>query len=174
MLIVAGLAAARCLAQTTRPAGEGAAGRTKPMGLKTEKTGGEGQPAGTGGEGAPKAPAGPTTRGGQGTSGGEDEGRGGGFGGMWFYVVLLGGFVLLYVWMGRGRRRQEAKRKEMLAALKKNDKIVTIGGIMGTVIETRADEITVKVDETNNVRMKFARWAVRGVGEEARGSEQKK
>jgi preprotein translocase subunit YajC len=70
--------------------------------------------------------------------------------------------------MGRGRRKQEAKRKEMLSNLKKGDKIVSIGGIIGTVIEAKPEEITVKVDETNNVRMKFARWAIRGVGEDAK------
>jgi len=82
--------------------------------------------------------------------------------------VLLGGVVLMWIWMGRGRRKQEAKRKEMLSNLKKGDKIVSIGGIIGTVIEAKPEEITVKVDETNNVRMKFARWAIRGVGEDAR------
>jgi preprotein translocase subunit YajC len=85
-----------------------------------------------------------------------------------FPLLLIGGFVVLYIFMGRGRRRQETRRKQMLANLKKGDKIVSIGGIMGTVIEVREDEITVKVDETNNVRMRFARWAIRGVGEDAR------
>ena len=43
--------------------------------------------------------------------------------------VLIGGMVLLYVWMGRNRRKQESKRKEMLANLKKGDKVTSIGGI---------------------------------------------
>jgi len=87
---------------------------------------------------------------------------------MWLFAVLLGGVVLMWIWMGRGRRKQEAKRKEMLSNLKKGDKIVSIGGVIGTVIEAKPEEITVKVDETNNVRMKFARWAIRGVGEEGK------
>ena len=89
---------------------------------------------------------------------------------MWLFAVLLGGVVLMWIWMGRGRRKQEAKRKEMLSNLKKGDKIVSIGGVIGTVIEAKPEEITVKVDETNNVRMKFARWAIRGVGEEGKTS----
>lgn len=84
------------------------------------------------------------------------------------FVVLIGGVVLMWIWMGRGRRKQETKHKEMLANLKKGDKIVTIGGIIGTVIEVRPDEVTVKVDETNNVRMKFTRRAIAAVGEDAR------
>jgi len=85
-----------------------------------------------------------------------------------FFFIMIGAFVLLYLWMGRSRRRQESKRKEMLSNLKKGDKVTSIGGIIGTVIEVRDDEVTVKVDETNNVRMKFVRRAIQSVGEEAR------
>lgn len=85
-----------------------------------------------------------------------------------FLFVMIGGFILLYLWMGRGRRKKEAKRRDMLASLKKGDKVTSIGGIVGTVMEVREDEVSVKVDENNNIRMKFARWAIRGVGEEAK------
>jgi preprotein translocase subunit YajC len=90
-----------------------------------------------------------------------------------FFIILLGGLVLMYVLMGRSRRKQEAKRKEMLQSLKKGDKVVSIGGIVGTVIETREDEIVVKVDEKSNTRMRFARWAIRAAGEEAQAEKGK-
>ncbi|HOD80065.1 MAG: preprotein translocase subunit YajC [Planctomycetes bacterium ADurb.Bin126] len=90
---------------------------------------------------------------------------------MSFIWIMLGVMVLLYIWMGRNRRKQEAKRKEMLSTLKKGDKITSIGGIIGTVIESRETEVVVKVDESNNVRLRFARWAIRGVGEEAKAEK---
>ena len=86
--------------------------------------------------------------------------------------VMLGGVLLLYIFMGRSKRKQAARRKEMLASLKKGAKITTIGGIVGTVVEVREDEVTVKVDETNNSRLRLARWAIRGVGEEAKAEDQ--
>jgi len=91
-------------------------------------------------------------------------------------MLLLGGMVLLFVFMGRGKRKTEAKRKEMLSALKKGDKVTTIGGIMGTIMEVRDDEVVVKTDESNNARMRFARWAVRGVGDQGKSenAEEKK
>ena len=91
-------------------------------------------------------------------------------------ILLLGGMVLLFVFMGRGKRKTEAKRKEMLSALKKGDKVTTIGGIMGTIMEVRDDEVVVKTDESNNARMRFARWAVRGVGDQGKSenAEEKK
>lgn len=87
---------------------------------------------------------------------------------MQFPILVIGGFILLYFWMGRSRRKQESKRKDMLAGLKKGDKVTSIGGVVGTVMEVREDEVTVKVDESNNIRMKFARWAIRGIGDEAK------
>ncbi len=84
--------------------------------------------------------------------------------GTWFLPLMIGLLVLMWIWMGRGRRKEQQRRKEMLESLKKGDKVTTIGGIIGTIIEIRDDEITIKVDESANVRMKFARWAIRGVG----------
>ncbi|MHC4563108.1 MAG: preprotein translocase subunit YajC [Planctomycetota bacterium] len=91
--------------------------------------------------------------------------------GQWFLPLMLGAFVLMYLFMGRNRRKQESKRREMLAALKKGDKVTSIGGVCGTVIEVKDDEVVVKVDETNNIRMRFARWAIRGVGDTAKAEK---
>lgn len=90
------------------------------------------------------------------------------FGGYGMLLMMGGVFVLMYLFMGRSRRKKESKRREMLGNLQKGDKITTIGGAIGSVIEVREDEVTVKVDETSNTRMKFARWAIRGVGAEAK------
>ena len=101
----------------------------------------------------------------------EEDGDVGGDGGGFLrnmapMLLLGGGLVLLFVFMGRGRRKQEQQRREMIANLKKGDKVTSIGGIVGTVVEVREDEITVKVDENTNTRMRFARWAVRTIGDE--------
>ena len=51
----------------------------------------------------------------------------------------------------------------MVKSLTKNDKIHTIGGIIGTVIDVRDEEITIKIDESNNTKMKITPGAVRTV-----------
>ncbi len=95
-----------------------------------------------------------------------DGGGGGLFNqGNMFLFIILGVFVLMMVFSSRSRKKQENKRKEMLGGLKKGDKIITIGGVLGTVMEARDNEIVVKVDEQNNIRMRFSKWAVRAVGE---------
>ncbi len=106
------------------------------------------------------------------TQPGNGGGGGGGLFAQWqFPLILLAVLVLMYIFTTRTRRKQEKQRREMLESLGKGDKVVTIGGICGTVIEVKANEVTVKVDENNNVRMKFARWAVRNVGEDAKSED---
>jgi preprotein translocase subunit YajC len=48
----------------------------------------------------------------------------------------------------------------MLSKLKKNDHVVTIGGIHGTIVAVRDKEIVLKVDESSNLKLKFARSAI--------------
>jgi preprotein translocase subunit YajC len=64
--------------------------------------------------------------------------------GLFFYFVML-----------RPQRREQAKRDELLKQLKKNDRVVTIGGILGTIANMSADgkEVTVKVDDNTRIRM---------------------
>ena len=86
---------------------------------------------------------------------------GGGGSMMWVWMILL--MVVFFVIMTGGQRREKKKRKQMLEALNKNDKIQTIGGIMGTVVEVRDQEVVVKVDEASNTRLRFSRGAIQQV-----------
>ncbi|MCD4699594.1 MAG: preprotein translocase subunit YajC [Phycisphaerae bacterium] len=79
-------------------------------------------------------------------------------------IVMVAVMALLWWWMGRGRRKEQHRHKEMLSALKKGDKVTSIGGIIGTVIEVKDREVVVKVDESSNTRVKFLRSAIRNVG----------
>ena len=88
-----------------------------------------------------------------------------------FPAIIIGALVLMWVFASRSKRKQETKRREMLASLNKGDKVVSIGGICGTIVETREDEVVVKVDDTGNVRMRFARWAIRGTGDVAKAED---
>ncbi len=83
--------------------------------------------------------------------------------------IMLGGVFLLFIFSSRSKRKQATKRKDMLAALQKGAKVTTIGGILGSVVEVRDDEVTIKIGEAGNTRLRVARWAIRGVGEEGKG-----
>ncbi len=73
---------------------------------------------------------------------------------------LLMIFAVIYFLMIRPQQKKEKARQAMLGAMRKNDRIVTSGGIHGTVVGVRDHDITVRVDETNNIRVRFARDAI--------------
>jgi len=69
-------------------------------------------------------------------------------------------FVLMYFILFRGPQKQKQQHKKMVQTLEKNDRVRTIGGIIGTVVDIKGDEITLKVDESNNTKIKVASSAI--------------
>ncbi len=81
------------------------------------------------------------------------------FGGVaWIWIVLM--VVLMYFLLFRGPRKQKQQRKQLVQSLQKNDRIQTIGGIIGTIVDIKGDEITLKVDESNNTKIKITSTAI--------------
>ncbi len=77
-------------------------------------------------------------------------------------MLLMMGLVFYFLLI-RPQSKEKKRRAEMLSAVKKNDRVVTIGGIHGTVVNVKDDEITLKVDESNNTKITFSRSAVQQV-----------
>ena len=82
----------------------------------------------------------------------------------WFkmvpWIAILGVMMLMMILPGR---QQAKKRRQMMAGMSKNDRVLTRGGIIGVVVEVRENEIILKVDESNNTRLHFARQAIQHV-----------
>jgi preprotein translocase subunit YajC len=76
-------------------------------------------------------------------------------------IVLM--IAVFYFVLFRGKPKSRRQRADMLANLKKNDRVMTIGGIVGTVVNVKDKEVVVKVDETTNTKMTFTRDAIRTV-----------
>ena len=68
-------------------------------------------------------------------------------------------FIMYFVWL-RPQRKKDKARQEMLDKLKKNDRVVTAGGIHGEVISVKGTYAVVKVDPVKDVKMKFSRSAI--------------
>jgi len=68
--------------------------------------------------------------------------------------------IFLVVMMFSAPRKQKKERKKLEQSLEKNDRILTIGGIYGTIVDIKDDEVTVKVDESNNTKIKMTRSAI--------------
>lgn len=90
------------------------------------------------------------------------------------FLILIVGMMVLWIFMlGGGSRKQKKKQQQMLASMSKGSKVVSIGGIKGSVVEVRDDEVVVKVDENNNTRMKFTKDAIRTVLDESADKDSK-
>ncbi|WP_437192098.1 preprotein translocase subunit YajC [Planctomicrobium sp. SH527] len=81
-----------------------------------------------------------------------------------FLVIMTGGLIIMMIvqmLFGRGDVKERNRREQMIANLKKNDPVVTIGGVLGQVVSVSEDkkEVTLRVDD--NTRIKFQAGAIR-------------
>ncbi len=75
---------------------------------------------------------------------------------MWIMLALV--FVVMWFFMIRPQRKQQKELDNFRKSLKKGDKVVTIGGIFGTVVEIREESILMEVD--NNVKIRVSKNAL--------------
>ncbi|HNT52132.1 MAG TPA: preprotein translocase subunit YajC [Candidatus Syntrophosphaera sp.] len=88
--------------------------------------------------------------------------RGGGIGAFLPIIVM---FALLYFLMIMPQQKKQKQLQKMLEALQVNDKVVTTSGIHGRIVNFKPEKNTVviEIDETNKVRVEFARSAIAGL-----------
>lgn len=74
-------------------------------------------------------------------------------------IIIM--FAIFYFLLIRPQQKKAKQRNAMLAALKKGDKIVTIGGMHGTIQDLTDDTVTVRI--AHNVHVTFDRGAINNV-----------
>jgi len=77
---------------------------------------------------------------------------------LWIFWGLL--IVMMYFLMFRGPKKKQQQHKQMIQSLQKNDRVRTIGGIIGTVIDVKDDEVVLKIDESNNTKIRISASAI--------------
>lgn len=82
--------------------------------------------------------------------------------GYYNFVILGLMFVVMYFLIFRGPKKKQQQHQRMVKALEKNDRVKTIGGIIGTIVDIRDNEITLKIDESNNTKIKVVPSAIGG------------
>ncbi len=81
-------------------------------------------------------------------------------------VSLAAGFmavvIVMFIMMSRSSARQRREAADMLSKLKKNDKVTTNAGIIGVVVAIKEgeDEVTLRVDETTNTRIRVLKSSI--------------
>jgi preprotein translocase subunit YajC len=86
---------------------------------------------------APAAPANAPAAGGQGA----------------FWIMIIAMFAIMWLFMIRPQRKQQKELEKFRNELKKGDKVVTAGGIYGTVAEIQERSVLIKVDGEVKLRV---------------------
>ncbi len=75
-------------------------------------------------------------------------------------LILFG--VIMFVMMSRSSAKQRREQQNMIAKVKKNDKVVTSAGIIGVVVAVKEneDEVTLRVDDTSNSRIRVLKSTI--------------
>ncbi len=79
---------------------------------------------------------------------------------MFLPLVLI--FIVFYFFIIRPQKKKEDNRKKMIEAVAKNDRVVTIGGVHGTV--TQVDDASVLVQVDSNTKLRIEKSALSSVG----------
>lgn len=77
---------------------------------------------------------------------------------MGFIVPTLAIFAIFYFLVIRPQQKQMSEHKKMLEGLKKGDRVLTSGGVYGTVVSLRGPDVELKV--ADNVKLLVARSAI--------------
>src|SRR6056297_4040180 len=80
-------------------------------------------------------------------------------------VILIFYFLII-----RPQNKKQKETQKMIAAVKKGDKVATIGGIRGTVTSVKEQTVVVKVDD--NARLEFSKNAVATVLDKKQAKEE--
>jgi preprotein translocase subunit YajC len=86
------------------------------------------------------------------------------------FIPLILIFAIFYFLLLRPQQKRQKERNAMLASLKKGDKVITIGGLHGTIMDLTDERLQLKVNE--NTRLTFERSAVNAVVNEEEGQSE--
>jgi preprotein translocase subunit YajC len=97
-----------------------------------------------------------------------------GFGGMWSMLLIMLPLILLFTMLTtKPQPKEQQRQKKFLDELKKNDRVITAGGILGTVVNISGDSefVTLKIDENNNTKLQVLKQSIVRVVKEGDGTK---
>ena len=76
-----------------------------------------------------------------------------------FVIMLVVMFGVFYFMLIRPENKRKKEAEQMRSAVKTGDKISTIGGILGTVVDVKGDKFVMETS-ADQVRIELAKWAI--------------
>ena len=91
---------------------------------------------------------------------------------MQFLPLMIIMFAVMYFLIIRPQKQKEKKRQEMISNVRKQDRIVTAGGVHGVVVSVKENEVIVRVDDAKDVKIKVDKSALTSVSVPKGGNEE--
>ena len=93
---------------------------------------------------------------------GQPQGAGGGA----FWIMIIAMFVIMWLFMIRPQRKQQKELEKFRNSLKRGDKVVTAGGIVGIVITVKDDMVLLE-SSGDKTKIQVQKWAISSILEKA-------
>ncbi len=95
--------------------------------------------------------------------------------GPFLFMALMMAMVVFMILSSRSQKKKEKRERDnMFESLARSDRVLTVGGIVGTVLSVKDSEIILKVDESTNTKMTFVKTAIQRVIKDDEPAELKK
>lgn len=82
---------------------------------------------------------------------------------MQFLPLMIIMFAVMYFLIIRPQKQKEKKRLAMISNVRKQDRIVTAGGVHGVVTSVKENEVIIRIDDTKDVKIRIEKSAVTSV-----------
>jgi len=85
------------------------------------------------------------------------------FGGTFNFLLFMLPLLFLFMLLTqKSQPKEQQRQKKLLEELKKNDRVITAGGLLGTVVNISNDSefVTIKIDENNNTKLQVLKQSI--------------
>lgn len=82
------------------------------------------------------------------------------------FAPLLFIFVIFYFLLIRPQQKKQKEAQLMIESLKKGDKVITLGGMIGTITSMQNDYVVLKVGDNENTKIEVLKSAISGLRSE--------
>ncbi len=79
------------------------------------------------------------------------------------FALMMGMVVFMFLTQRSQTKKRERERQQLFDGLSKNDRVLTVGGVIGTVHSVKDNEVILKVDESTNTKVAFVKSAIQRV-----------
>ncbi len=74
-------------------------------------------------------------------------------------IMLIAMFAIMYFMLIRPENKRKKEAEELRSSVRKGDKVTTIGGIIGTVVDVKEDKVVLETS-ADQVRIELAKWGI--------------